>query len=199
MWMLSSFVLFNSANAVHAAIRGETLSRFAPLAANRFGVWCYFIGGFHPSWTLVGLAVIGAFFLAMCGLTVAKGHKELVKRGLGPAIAFLLVASVVAASSNDGNKPTPPPPPVRISDIRITRMKCDHTGLELSWIHGTNVTYGVDTFVIQRKTRQIPSRTGWSVNWEDFDTTMITNYVNTTPFHAQDNRWRVIVRKEIEQ
>lgn len=197
--LFSNFIFFNPATVVHNAIRGDVMSIVAPLASDKWNVWLYFLYGFHPSWTLVGLAVIGAFFLAMCGVTVAKGQKELLKKGIGPALAFLLVASVVAATSNDGNKPTPPPPPVRITDIKITSFKCDHTGLAISWIHGTNVTYGVDTFVIQRKTRQIPSRTGWSANWEDFDTTMQTNYLNATPFHAQDNRFRVIVRKEVEQ
>lgn len=195
--LFSNFIFFNPATVVHNAIRGDVLSQFAPIAANKFGVWLYFLGGFHPSWTLVGLAAIGAFFIAMCIATVAKGHKELMKRGLGPALAFLVVS--VAVAQYAGDKPTPPPPPVRISDIKITSFKCDHTGLEISWIHGTNVIFGVDTFVIQRKTRQIPSRTGWSANWEDFDTTMNTNYVNATPFHAQDNRIRVIVRKEREQ
>lgn len=194
--LFSNSIFFNPANVVHNAIRGDVMSIVAPIASDKWNVWLYFLYGFHPSWTLVGLAVIGAFFLAMCGVTVVKGQKELLKKGIGPALAFLLVASVVAATSNDGNKPTPPPPPVRISDIKITNFKCDHTGLSIGWEHGTNVIYGVDTFVIQRKTRQIPSRTGWSANWEDFDTTMQTNYVNTTPFHAQDNRWRVIVRKE---
>lgn len=194
--LFSNFIFFNPATVVHNAIRGDVLSQFAPLAANKFGVWLYFIGGFHWSWTLFGLAIIAAFFLAMVGVVVFAGNRELMKKGIGPAFAFLIVTSVVAARANDGNKPTPPPPPIRISDIKITSFKCDHTGLAISWIHGTNVTYGVDTFVIQRKTRQIPSRTGWSANWEDFDTTMQTNYLNATPFHAQDNRFRVIVRKE---
>ena len=189
-------MFFNPANAVHNAIRGDVMSLVAPLAASNCKVWLYFLYGFHPSWTLVGVAVVCALFLAAYGVAVATGLKKPLKKGIIPVLAFVVVSSVVAATSNDSNKPTPPPPPVRISDIKITSFKCDHTGLSMSWQIGTNVTYGVDTFVIQRKTRQIPSRTGWSANWEDFDTTMQTNYLNATPLHAQDNRFRVIVRKE---
>lgn len=187
-------MFFNPATAVHNAIRGDVLSQLAPLASGNSSIWLYFIGGFHLSWTLVGLAVMSALFLALCGVIAVKGGKELMKRGIGPALFFLAVS--VAVAQYAGSKPTPSPPPVHISDIKITNFKCNHTGLEIAWKHGPNVTYGVDAFIIQRKTRQIPSRTGWSANWEDFDTTMQTNYVNTTPFHAQDNRWRVIVRKE---
>ena len=198
MWMLSNIFLFNNpATAVHNAIRGDVLSQVAPLVPQKFGIWLYFLHGFHPSWTLVGLTVICAFFVVLCGVIVAKGQKELLKKGVVPAFAFLIVS--VAIAQYAGTKPPPTPPPVTISDIKITHFKCDHTGLDIGWEHGTNVVYGVDTFVIQRKTRQIPSRTRWSANWEDFDTTMETNYVNNTPFHAEDNRWRVIVRKEMEQ
>lgn len=137
--------------------------------------------------------ICGLLALATMTAIIIAPYVAMAKK-LRPLLLVALVISIWA-----GDKPTPPPPPVRISDIKITSFKCDHTGLAMSWQIGTNVTYGVDTFIIQRKTRQIPARTGWSANWEDFDTTMQTNYMNSVPFHAQDNRFRVIVRKEIEQ
>ena len=193
MWMLSSFFFFNPANAVHNAVRGDVLTQFAPLAPNNFGLWLCFLGGFHPSWTLVGLAVIGAFFLAMCGVVVVRGQRELLKKGLGPAFAFLIVSSVIAARSNDSNKPEPV---VTVKDIEIKSYRCDHTGAEITWTCGTNVVVGVDRFIIQRAERQIPARTGWS-SFSDYSESMTTNWATSTPQHAQDVRFRVIVRKEM--
>ena len=108
---------------------------------------------------------------------------------------FLLVSLVVSLWA--GDKPEPPPPVVVVKDIEVKAYECDHTGCRMSWVCGTNITVGVDKFIIQRSTRKIPDRTGWS-EYQDCGETMATNWATATPQHASDVRWKIIVRKEAQ-
>lgn len=185
--MLSNIFFYNPLSRI---VRGETLFWFThdfyPFLAADNSFHFYF------SWQLVGFAAVALFALAFCVWVVWYGSKELKRHGALFAAVFL--GAAVKAAIVAGTKPPPTPPPIVVKDIEITNYKCDHTGLEIGWRHGTNVVYGTDKFIIQRATRQIPARTGWSA-FTDFAETMTTNYVNNTPFHAEDNRFKVIVRK----
>ena len=130
---------------------------------------------------LLALALIAAIIIAPY---VAEAKK------LRPLLFVALIASLWA-----GDKPEPPPPVIVVKGIEIRSYKCNHTGCEISWSCGTNITVGVDRFIIQRSTRQIPARTGWSA-YQDYGETMITNWATMSPQHASDVRWKVIVRKE---
>ena len=103
-----------------------------------------------------------------------------------PVVALMLWA---------GDKPDPPAPVIVVKDIELKSFKCDHTGCEMTWACGTNITVGVDKFIILRSTRQIPARTGWSP-YSEYGDSMTTNWATATPQHASDTRWMVIVRKE---
>lgn len=105
---------------------------------------------------------------------------------------FLLVA--LFASLWAGKKPDPPPPVISIKDIKLDSFKCDHTGCKMTWSCGTNITIGVDKFIILRSTRQIPSRTAWSP-YAEYGESMTTNWATSTPQHASDTRWIICVRK----
>lgn len=96
-----------------------------------------------------------------------------------------------------GDKPEPPPPVIVVKDIEIKSYRCDHTGCEIAWACGTNITVGVDKFIVQRSTRQIPARTGWSA-YEDYGESMTTNWATVSPQHVSDVRWKIVVRKEAE-
>ena len=133
--------------------------------------------------------VAGLLALALIAAIIIAPYVAAAKK-LRPLLFVALVASLWA-----GDKPEPPPPVIVVKDIEIRSYKCDHTGCEISWSCGTNITVGVDRFIIQRSTRQIPARTGWSA-YQDYGETMTTNWVTMSPQHASDVRWKVIVRKE---
>lgn len=133
--------------------------------------------------------VAGLLALALIAAIVIAPYVAALKK-LRPLLFVALVVSLWA-----GDKPEPPPPVIVVKDIEIKFYKCDHTGCEISWACGTNITVGVDRFIIQRSTRQIPARTGWSA-YQDYGETMTTNWVTMSPQHASDVRWKVIVRKE---
>ena len=133
--------------------------------------------------------VAGLLALAVMAAIVVAPYVAAAKK-LRP---LLLVAFGVTLFAN--NKPEPPPPVIVVKDIEIKSYKCDHTGCEIIWDCGTNITVGVDRFIVQRSTRQIPARTGWSA-YEDYGESMTTNWKTTSPQHASDVRWKIIVRKE---
>ena len=134
---------------------------------------------------LVGLAVC---LTAIIAIIVAPHAKKSVG---GVVFALAAVGLMLWA----GDKPTPPPPVIVVKDIEIKSYECDHTGCRMTWACGTNITVGVDKFVIQRSTRQIPARTGWG-QFEDYGETMTTNFATATPQHVSDVRWKIITRKE---
>ena len=133
--------------------------------------------------------VAGLLALALIAAIIIAPYIAAAKK-LRPLLFVALVASLWA-----GDKPDPPPPVIVVKDIEIKSYKCDHTGCEISWACGTNVTVGVDKFIIQRSTRQIPSRSGWSP-YEDYGESMTTNWMTMAPQHASDVRFKIIVRKE---
>ena len=133
--------------------------------------------------------VSGLLALATIAAIIIAPHVAVAKK-MRPLLLVALVLSIWA-----GDKPEPPPPVIVVKDIEIKSYKCDHTGCEISWACGTNITVGVDKFIIQRSTRQIPARTGWSA-YQDYGATMATNWATATPQHASDVRWKIIVLKE---
>lgn len=143
---------------------------------------------------LIICAIPGAHEVAE--LLLRKYGMKIRKDFIGAALIGCFVFGMIlnnTAKSDD--KPTPPPPVIVVKDIEIRSYKCDHTGCEISWSCGTNITVGVDRFIIQRSTRQIPARTGWSA-YQDYGETMTTNWATMSPQHAKDVRFKVIVRKE---
>lgn len=129
----------------------------------------------------------------LCWCAIQMFRKE--QRRVGVVFMFLfLTVAVVADIMFAGDKPQPV---VRVKDIEIKSYRCDHTGAEITWACGTNVVVGVDKFIIQRAERQIPARTRWS-DYRYYDETYATNWATATPQHAQDVRFRVIVRKEMQ-
>lgn len=116
------------------------------------------------------------------------------KKSVG-GIAFAV--AVVCLTPFAGDKPEPPPPVIVVKDIEVKTYSCDHTGCRMSWACGTNIVLGVDKFIVQRATRQIPARIGWSA-YEDYGETTTTNWATATPQHSSDVRWKIVVRKEAD-
>lgn len=135
--------------------------------------------------------ISGLFALALIAAIVVAPYVAAAKK----LRTILFVALTVTLWA--GDKPVPPPPVIVVKDIEVKSYSCDHTGCRMSWACGTNIVLGVDKFVIQRSTREIPARTSWSA-YEDYGETMTTNWVTATPQHASDVRWRIIVRKEAQ-
>lgn len=132
--------------------------------------------------------VAGLLALAVMATIVVAPYVAAAKK-LRPLLLFAFGVTLFA-----GDKPEPPPPVIVVKDIEIKSYKCDHTGCEITWACGTNITVCVDRFIVQRSTRQIPARTGWSA-YEDYGESMTTNWTTTSPQHASDVRWKIIVRK----
>lgn len=132
--------------------------------------------------------VAGLLALAVMATIVVAPYVAAAKK-LRPLLLFAFGVTLFA-----GDKPEPPPPVIVVKDIEIKSYKCDHTGCEITWDCGTNITVGVDRFIVQRSTRQIPARTVWSA-YEDYGESMTTNWTTTSPQHASDVRWKIIVRK----
>ena len=132
--------------------------------------------------------VTGLLSLATIAVIAVAPYVKTAKK-LRPLLIVALVVSLWA-----GDKPTPV---VVVKDIEIKSLRCDHTGCEITWACGTNITVGVDKFIIQRSERQIPARTGWSA-YRDYGESMTTNWATMSPQHASDVRWKVIVRKEAQ-
>lgn len=132
--------------------------------------------------------VAGLLALAVMATIVVAPYVAAAKK-LRPLLLFAFGVTLFA-----GDKPEPPPPVIVVKDIEIKSYKCDHTGCEITWACGTNITVGVDRFIVQRSTRQIPARPGWSA-YEDYGESMTTNWTTTSPQHASDVRWKIIVRK----
>ena len=135
--------------------------------------------------------ICGFFAIAIIAACIVAPYVAFAKK-LRPLLFVALVVSLWA-----GDKPDPPAPVIVVKDIELKSFKCDHTGCEMTWACGTNITVGVDKFIILRSTRQIPARTGWSP-YSEYGDSMTTNWATATPQHASDTRWMVIVRKEAE-
>ena len=180
MWMLSDIIIVGRS----LEPRPFNLDAFGGFVAITF-----FVILFVFATPCVGEAVDG-----LLRKYSVKIRKDLIGAALIACFAFGMIANNTARSS-EGEKPEPPPPVIVVKDIEIKSYKCDHTGCEITWSCGTNITVGVDKFIIQRSTRQIPARTGWSP-YQDYGETMTTNWATMSPQHASDVRWKVIVRKE---
>ena len=133
--------------------------------------------------------ISGFFAVAIIAACLVAPYAAAAKK-LRPLLFVALVVSLWA-----GDKPDPPAPVIVVKDIELKSFKCDHTGCEMTWACGTNITVGLDRFIILRSTRQIPARTGWSP-YSEYGDSMTTNWATATPQHASDTRWMVIVRKE---
>lgn len=136
------------------------------------------------------LIISGFIAIAIILAIIAAPYVAAAKK-LRPLLFVALVVSLWA-----GDKPEPPAPVIVVKDIEIKSFKCDHTGAEITWASGTNITIGVDKFIILRSTRQIPSRTGWSP-YAEYGESMTTNWATATPQHASDTRWMISVRKGV--
>ena len=132
--------------------------------------------------------VAGLLALAVMAAIIAAPYVAAAKK-LRPLLFVALVVSLWA-----GDKPDPPPPVIFVKDLKLDSFKCGHAGCEMTWLCGTNITIGVDKFIILRSTRQIPSRTGWSP-YSEYGESMTTNWATATPQHASDTRWMIQVRK----
>ena len=147
--------------------------------------------------TICGILCAAIIFGSpLCWIVAQAVRREACRVGIVFFLAFIAVALFADIALKAGGKPEPTPV-ITVKDIEIRKYKCDHTGLELSWECGTNVTVGVDKFIIRRQTRTLPDRTRWS-DWEDFAETYDTNFVSRLPYHATDNRWKIVVRKEAQ-
>lgn len=137
--------------------------------------------------TANGTLVVAALLALAIVATISIAPYVAAARKLRPLLFVSLIVSLWA-----GDKPGPV---VIVKDIEIKSCECDHTGCRLTWACGTNIVLGVDKFIIQRSTRQIPARTGWSP-FEDYGESMTTNWMTMAPQHASDTKWKVITRKE---
>lgn len=84
---------------------------------------------------------------------------------------------------------------IKITNFQVGRFK---KGLYMSWEVTDTITVGEDEFIIQKCWRAIPFRRTYT-NWQIIGTTKETEWRDNEAHWHQDEKYRVIVLKEIEE
>lgn len=84
---------------------------------------------------------------------------------------------------------------IKVIEFRVGRYS---KGLYMRWECKDTIEVGVDDFIIQKCWRVIPSRTGWSA-WQNIGSTKDLQWMDEDIHYHQDEKYRIIVLKEVTE